>query len=95
MFTTSLGIFFFVLSLFASLISLANHWFLSRGMLHVSYPLIMVACTCYIVIETIIAFRDPVQMGIFVFNLVNLWAIIMAAKGLIRLKKEKREKSPT
>lgn len=91
MFSTPLGIFFFVLSLFALIISLLNHWFLSQGKLHISYPLIILACTCYIVIETMLAFRDPVQMGIMVFGVGNIWAITMACKGLKRLKKKRDE----
>lgn len=89
---STLAIFFWVISIFAACVSLTNHWFLSQGKLHLSYPLIIVACTCYIVVETIIALRDPVQLGIMVFNLTNLWAIIMATKGLLRLREEKKEK---
>jgi len=88
-----LGLFIFVLSCFAASMSLINHWFLSKGKLHVSYPVIIVACICYIIIETILALRDPVQMGIFVFNITNVWAIIMATKGLLRLKEEKKNEN--
>lgn len=80
------------MSTFAACVSLINNWFLSKGKLHVSYPLIILACTCYIIIETILAFRDPVQMGIFVFNITNFWAIIMAIRGLIRLREEEKRK---
>lgn len=88
----ALTVFFWVLSIFAACVSLTNHWFLSKGKLHISYPLIIIACTCYIIVETILALRDPVQLGILVFNLTNLWAIIMALKGLMRLKEEKEKK---
>jgi uncharacterized membrane protein len=87
----ALTIFFWVLSIFAACVSFTNHWFLSKGKLNISYPLIIVACTCYIIVETILALRDPVQLGILVFNLTNLWAIIMATKGLMRLRKEEEE----
>ena len=93
MFSTLLGIFFFVLSLFALVVSLLNHWFLSQGKLHISYPLIIIACTCYTIIETMLALRDPVQMGVMVFGIGNIWAVIMACKGLKRLKEKEKEKN--
>jgi uncharacterized membrane protein len=86
----------FLLSCVAASFSMMNHWFLSKGKLNYSYPLIICACSCYIVIETYLAIRDPVQLGVLVFNFVNLWAIVMAVKGLLRLKeKQKEEKNAT
>jgi len=35
-----------------------------------------------------VALHDPAQFNLIYMNIVSLWALIMAAKGIIRLKKE-------
>jgi len=80
------------LSIFASCVSFLNHWFLSQGKLHISYRLIITACVCYAIIDTLLALRDPAQMGILVFNIGNIWAITMALRGLKRIKKRENNK---
>jgi len=35
--------------------------------------------------------NNPEQIGIILFNILNVWAFIMAAKGLLRLRKENKK----
>jgi uncharacterized membrane protein len=39
-----------------------------------------------------LAFRDPDQLPLLIFNILNVWAFVMAVRGYRRLKREKNEK---
>jgi uncharacterized membrane protein len=54
------------------------------------YVLSMIVYTGYILVETALAFRDPEQISVLLFNIINVWALLMAVKGHLRLKKEQR-----
>lgn len=56
-----------------------------------AYKIAIIAYTLYAGIETSVAFRDPEQISLLLFNIVNFWAIGMAAKGLLRLKREEQQ----
>jgi uncharacterized membrane protein len=43
----------------------------------------------YFIIETSLALNNPEQIGILIFNILNVWAFVMAAKGLLRLRQDK------
>lgn len=70
-------------------LQLYNHYNLSNGNLRRAYKVAIVAYTLYAAIETSLALRDPEQLSVMLFNVVNFWAIAMAIKGLLRLNKEK------
>lgn len=72
------------------IIQFYNHWCYSKGKLNLAYPLSMLAYSIYTIIETIIALRDPSQLSIMLFNLVNIWGFLMAFRGYMRLKKENK-----
>jgi hypothetical protein len=38
-----------------------------------------------------LAFRDPEQLPLLIFNILNVWAFAMAIRGYLRLKREKKE----
>ena len=59
-------------------------WQLSKGV--ISYPLMIAVYTGYAAIEAALALRDPEQWAVGFFVLLNLWAIVMANKGRIRIK---------
>jgi len=84
--------FFTILTFIVICLSLTNSWFLSQGKLKVSYPLIIAICSLCIIIETTLALRDPTQIGILMFDITNTWSIIMATKGLARIKEEEKDK---
>jgi hypothetical protein len=80
------------LTIFSIAIQVFNHWFLSKGNLAVAYKLSTVGYTLHMIMDTILAFSSPEQMAVLLFNLVNLWAFIMAVKGWVRLRREGKEK---
>ena len=67
-----------------------NHYNLSKGNLKLAYKIAIVAYSLYAAIETSLALRDPQQISVMLFNIVNIWAIAMAVKGLKRLKQEEQ-----
>lgn len=83
----------FFLTLIAVSVSMFNHWNLSKGRLNKVYPGIIVACSLYIIIETILALRDPVQSSVLLFHITNVWAIIMAIKGWAKIKDLKEKEN--
>ena len=62
------------------------NWLLSKGKLEAAHRLGIVMFSCFIAVETSLALRNPDQINVLIFNVVNLWAIVMAFKGLARLK---------
>ena len=62
-------------------------WLLSKGELGKAYKVAIVMYLGYMVIETDLALRHPDQLHLLVFNAINVWAIAMAVKGLMRLKR--------
>lgn len=63
-------------------------WLLSTGDLRRAYKIAIIVYLGYIIVETDLALRHPDQFNIIIFNAVNVWSIIMAVKGLRRLKRE-------
>ncbi len=82
--------FFSILTIIVVLIQFVNHFYYSQGKLDVSYPLSIIAYSIYIVIETVLAFNHPEQISILLFDVVNLWALLMAIKGWKRLNDNKK-----
>jgi micrococcal nuclease len=79
----------FVITFLTCLVVPANmytQWQISKGNLRLGYPLLMFVYCLYIAIETILALRDPEQISILLFDVVNVWAFFMAFKGYVRLK---------
>lgn len=72
-----------------------HQWVLSKGNLRVSYRMAIGVYIGYIIVETTLALRNPEQLHILVFNTVNVWGIVMAIKGLLRLKREERGEWPS
>lgn len=89
---SSVGIFITLLSLVTVVLAMVNHWNLSNAKLHLVYPLVIVNCILYIVVETWVALRDPEQIGLLLSDLTNLWGILMAGKGWFLLKEKEKEK---
>lgn len=83
-----IGTILLILTVIVISMQFINHWNLSHGRLHITYPLTIVILLTYMVIETTIALRDSVQYSMLLFNVINLWGIIMAVKGIRRLKRE-------
>ncbi len=75
-----------------TVIQFYNHWCLGQGHLNRSYRLSMIAYSIYFIIECMLAFRDPEQIPLLIFNILNAWAFLMAYKGYKRLKEEENEK---
>lgn len=83
------GIVIFVLTATTVTLSMYNHWNLSKGRLDKVYPVVIVNCVLYIVVETIVALRDPAQLSLLMYHITNVWAIVMAIRGWNRLVEEK------
>lgn len=69
-------------------LQLTKHWFLYKGNLKVVYYLNILAFICYFITESTVAFNNPNQWPLFFMNIVNVFAIIMSVKGIMRLKEE-------
>ena len=80
-------LFFLIASIVTVLLNVASHWNLSKGNNRMVYILNIFVYASYFIIETALAFNDPSQIGILIFNILNLWAFSMAIKGLMRLRK--------
>lgn len=92
---STIGIIITVLTLIVVPSNMYTQWQVSKGNLKLGYPLLMLVYTIYIIIETILAFNDPSQISILLFDVVNMWGFLMAFRGYRRLKaleKENKEK---
>lgn len=69
-------------------IQIYNFWLFSHGFLKKSYYATLFAYTGFIVSESMIALNAPGQSSVFLFVILDVWAIFMSIKGLIRIKKE-------
>ena len=72
-------------------LQLFNHWNLSRGNLKLAYPLIIAIAVSNVIVDIYLTLIHPEQSGVLIYSIANLWAIIMAAKGIMRLKKEQKD----
>jgi len=86
-----MGTLIFILTFTVVPLNVFTQWQLSKGNLKLTYPLFMVVYALYMIIETILAFNDPSQISILLFNVVNIWAFVMAFRGMLRLKKSQRK----
>ena len=77
-----------VLSIIILILSLIKFWKLSKGNLKLTYQLDLIVFPCYIILETIVALNHSSQSSLLFMNVINVWAIVMAIKGLIRVSKE-------
>lgn len=66
----------------------ASHWALSEKKLHIVYPVNMVMYSLYFIAETALAFADPTQLPVLIFNIINLWGLAMAIRGYRKLKRD-------
>lgn len=73
------------------ILQIFNHYNLSKGNLKLAYKIAIIAYSLYAIIETCVALRNPEQISLLLFNIVNFWAIGMAVKGLLRLRKEENK----
>lgn len=76
-----------LLTIFTIAVNVINHWCISQQKMHKVYCFSMIVYVGYIIIETLLAFRHPEQKSILLFNITNIWALMMAIKGYFRLKK--------
>lgn len=59
-----------------------NFWYISKN--KICYLLLMVIYVGYIIVETTLALKEDDQSSVILFNLVNIWALAMTAKGYVR-----------
>jgi hypothetical protein len=81
-----------ILSVLILLTSPIRFWYYSKGHLYVSYRIELFVFTCYLVLETHLALLTPEQHSLMLMNIINIWALAMAVKGIFRLKKEDKDK---
>lgn len=63
-----------------------NFWLISKG--KINYYVMIATYIGYLILETILALKEEDQYMVLVFNLVNVWALSMTVKGLLRQRKE-------
>jgi hypothetical protein len=69
------------------ILQLINFWILSQGKLETSFKLLLVIYSGLIVVELALAARDlATQWSVALYVIVDAWAILMALRGLKRLK---------
>jgi len=73
-------------SIAAVILQFVHLWFYSEGKLKFAYPLAFVVYSTYLVVETTLGFASPEQVGILIFNIVNIWGMIMAVRGWRKLR---------
>lgn len=66
-----------------------TYWIYSKGKLNISYPMQALCHIGFLIVETIVALRDPAQYSIFLFHILNVWGVAMNIKGYLRLKWKK------
>jgi uncharacterized membrane protein len=49
----------------------------------ISYRISMSSYTVYFIIERMLAFRDPEQLPLLIFNILNVWAFAMAIRVIL------------
>ena len=79
-----------ILTVCAVSFQLLKHWVFSKGNLWLGYRLNVVIFSCYLILETILAFNAPGQLTLLFMNIVNVWALTMAIRGILRLEKEEK-----
>jgi hypothetical protein len=87
---TGIGLVITLLTVVVIPANMIAQYLISKGSLKVAYPLLMFVYALYFTVETILAFNDPTQISILLFNVVNVWAFSMAFKGMRRMKRESK-----
>ncbi len=89
------GMFLWIMTLTTVGLNIFNWWYISKAKMSIVYPLSMAVYLCYIIVETSLAFNNPEQISIMFYNITNVWAFAMSAKGYFRLIKERKNKEQT
>lgn len=73
------------------LLVLINQWLISNGNLKRAYPIIILIGILNIITDLYLALTHLEQIGMLLYMISNSWAIIMAARGIRRLRKEEQK----
>ena len=79
-----------VFTILILLFSPVRFWYQSKGNLWLVYRLDLIVYTCYLILETYLPLSNPAQFALILFDIINLWAIFCAVRGIMRLKKENK-----
>lgn len=74
------------------ILQIFKHWSLYKGNLRTVYYLNIAVFIGYFITESTVAFNDPSQWPLIFMNVVNVFAIVMSLKGLMRLNEEEKNK---
>ena len=72
------------------ILQIINQWNVSKGNLKLVYPAIIAVAIMNIIVDTVVSIYDSRLAGLMLFYISNTWAVVMAAKGIARLKKEEK-----
>lgn len=75
-----------IFTVIAVVTQILNYWFLSKGMLKMTYRFSSVTYLFYLVIDLMLAMHDSEQWSMYLFTLTNVWALTMSLKGFARLR---------
>lgn len=73
----------------AVILQLLNFYMLSAGKIISVYYLTAIVAVLYGITETWVAMRDPDQLEILLFVGLDIWAFLMATRGLIRYYRQR------
>lgn len=69
---------------------LISEWFNSKGKLHIVYPLNVIKFSGFLILETCLALNNHAQIAMLLFNISNLFGLLMNIQGIRRLKQENK-----
>ena len=68
-------------------------WYLAEGILKPVYYLNIITSLLHALVNWMMFIHDAEQVGMLMYNLLSIYAIVMAVKGLKRLKKERQDEA--
>ena len=77
------------------ILQMIKYWYVKETAKHPEkieyvYKLNILVFIGYAIVETTVGLSNPAQMSVLLFNIVNVWSIIMNTKGLLILKENKK-----
>ena len=83
-----MGTFLFIMTIIAVSINFFGLYATAKGHLRPAYWLMIFGGISFFILNTVVTFKSPENIGLILVNLLSIWTIIMGIKGLLRLRKE-------
>lgn len=70
-----------------------RNWYTAKGQLRPVYWLMLVMSMANAVTNITVSYYTPKYIGLWAYNVLIIWSVIMAIKGLVRLSEEEKSKN--